>query len=168
MTDEARTRRALDQLFVESFDAVYRFCRSRCGSVSLAEDAAAETFADAARVMARDPNVVIDAAWLFTVARRRVIDGWRREERERRRAERVATQITNEPDNDAAGPDTALMQQALGRLPERQRAAVILRYVDGCGVDEISRILEISYEAAASLLARSRRALLAAYEEVQS
>lgn len=161
-------RHTLDALFVAHFDDVYRFCRSRCGSSPLAEDAAAETFADAARVLARDSDAVIDVGWLFTVARRRLIDGWRREERERRRAERLEAEFSVERQRPDMAAGIAEMQQALGRLPDRQRAAVVLRYVDGCGVDEISRVLDTTYEAAASLLARARRNLLEAYEEVTS
>ena len=47
--------------------------------------------------------------------------------------------------------------EVLRRLPERQRAALALRYLDGCTVGEVAVELQIDYPAAESLLARGRR-----------
>jgi len=53
------------------------------------------------------------------------------------------------------------LQAALGRLPDRQRLAVVLRHIDGLGNPEIAEIMGISAEAVESLTARGKRALTA-------
>lgn len=51
------------------------------------------------------------------------------------------------------------LQQALNRLPDRQRQAVVLRHIEGLGNPEIAEILGIGVEAVESLTARGKRAL---------
>lgn len=58
---------------------------------------------------------------------------------------------------DAARQDA--LQQALMKLPERQRQAVVLRHIEELTNPEISGIMEISVEAVESLTARGKRAL---------
>ncbi|PIE07189.1 MAG: RNA polymerase subunit sigma [Rhodobacterales bacterium] len=53
------------------------------------------------------------------------------------------------------------LERALARLPERQRAAVTLRHLEGLTNPEIAEVLEISVEAVESLTARGKRALVA-------
>jgi len=57
---------------------------------------------------------------------------------------------------------TAALYEALDRLPDRQRQAVVLRHIEGAMNPEIAQILEISVEAVESLTARGKRALKAA------
>lgn len=56
---------------------------------------------------------------------------------------------------------TAALYEALDRLPDRQRQAVVLRHIEGAMNPEIAQILEISVEAVESLTARGKRALKA-------
>lgn len=52
---------------------------------------------------------------------------------------------------------------ALDSLSARQRAVLMLRYVDDYSVSEVAEAMNLSYQATESLLARARRSLLAAY-----
>lgn len=54
------------------------------------------------------------------------------------------------------------VQDALARLPERQRQAVVLRHLEGLGNPEIAAVMGIGVEAVESLTARGKRALAAA------
>jgi RNA polymerase sigma factor (sigma-70 family) len=54
------------------------------------------------------------------------------------------------------------VQDALARLPERQRQAVVLRHLEGLGNPEIADVMGIGVEAVESLTARGKRALAAA------
>lgn len=56
------------------------------------------------------------------------------------------------------------VRAALQDLPERQRAAILLRHFEERSNPEIAEALEISVEAVESLLARGRRALKAALD----
>lgn len=56
----------------------------------------------------------------------------------------------------------AALDGALAALPERQRQAVALRHIEDLGNPEIAEIMDISVEAVESLVARGKRALVAA------
>lgn len=54
-------------------------------------------------------------------------------------------------------------KHALGQLPERQRAVVVLRDVEGCSADEVCELLELSEENQRVLLHRGRSRLRVAF-----
>jgi RNA polymerase sigma-70 factor (ECF subfamily) len=54
------------------------------------------------------------------------------------------------------------VQAELGKLPDRQRAAIVLCHHEGLSNIEAAQVLQVSVEALESLLARGRRALKAA------
>lgn len=60
----------------------------------------------------------------------------------------------------AVGEREEAVRRALGKLPARQRMAVILRYFEGLGYREMARALETSEKAVERLLDRGREALL--------
>ncbi len=155
LTDAARNHVA--RLFDAHFDNVYRFCLKRSADRTVAEDAAAQTFVEAARTLAGDPAAKVDEAWLFVTARRRLIDGWRRQGRQTRLKERVSSLAAGTTENEPNHHDAERARRALASLPERQRGAVVLRYLDEYSVAEVAEMLELSYPAAESLLARGRR-----------
>jgi len=156
-------------LFHAGFDGVSRFARARCGDRSVAEDVAADTFHAAAKLLAGDADETIGRGWLLTVARRRIIDHWRRTERDRRRVARVlewgeaSTEHGRGPADDS-DEMTDRVLRALRSLPQRQRLAVALRYLDDYSVNEISEQLGLDYRAAESLVARGRRNFKKAWE----
>jgi RNA polymerase sigma-70 factor (ECF subfamily) len=64
----------------------------------------------------------------------------------------------------------ALVQRAIASLPEKQRAVVLLRMIDGCSTDETAEILGIAYGTVLSRLSRGQerlKELLAPYVEEQ-
>ncbi|MEM9041391.1 MAG: sigma-70 family RNA polymerase sigma factor [Actinomycetota bacterium] len=153
----------LETLFRSESDAVFAFVYARCGRRDVAEDVTAEVFYEVARRHAEGRGDEIGAGWLIDVARKRLVDHWRRAERERRRRERLHHEPARSevPIGDAG---IAAVVAALDALPERQRAAMVLRYVEDRTVAETADSLVISVEACESLLARGRRSLLAALE----
>lgn len=105
--------------------------------------------------------------WLYRVALNLCHDRLRA--RKRRGGPQPALDTIPEPASEEAGPEEALLlaeraaslQRALDRLPERQRAAFLLRHLEGLGNGEIATLLETSIEAVESLTARARRGLVA-------
>lgn len=100
--------------------------------------------------------------WLYRVTANLCTDRLRR-----RRS--IPLDAVPEPADGAAGPTARLqdraraeaLQAALGRLPERQRQAVVLRHLEGLANPEIAAIMGIGVEAVESLTARGKRALTA-------
>ena len=157
----------LAQLFRDHFDSVFAFCLVRCGSRPLAEEIASDVFADAVRTVVGDDEVVLNRSWLFSVARRRLIDHWRRAERQRRRIERL-TRLSLPTANELVGHPTLEdehLLSALASLPERQRTVLVLRYLDEMSVGEVADALQVSYQATESLLARARRSFARSYKD---
>ena len=99
-------------------------------------------------------------SWMFTIVR----NAWIDEVRSRsRRGEIAATDehmdTTPAP---AGGADDALaIQQAMARLPEEQRSAVLLVLVEGLSYKESAAVLGIPIGTLTSRLARGRDALQA-------
>lgn len=162
---KADQRSALVALFRAEFRGIYRFVLSRSGSREVAEDVTAETFAEAARVLSTDSGHAVTTPWLYTVARRRLIDHWRKVDRHRRRIDRLRFErlIEVEDPNHEEIEDQRVLD-ALSLVPPRQRAALTMRHLDEYSVTEIADTLQVTYKAAESLLSRARAAFATAME----
>ncbi len=98
--------------------------------------------------------------WLYRVVSNLCID-------RRRRARTVGIDEVPEQVDGTPGMETRMMQSereralsnALAKLPQRQRQAVILRHLEGLSNPEIAGIMEIGVEAVESLTARGKRGL---------
>ena len=141
------------------FDGMDRQLRAwlstRVADPFLVDDIIASTCECAMRAQQRGSIEEVTPGWLQVVARRRLIDHWRAQAGQQGRAERLASEVclVVEPHD----PDADALPAWVDELPERQRRALVLRYVDGHSVAEVARRLESSYGATESLLARSRR-----------
>lgn len=70
------------ELYEEHLTAVFNFCLYRVGDYALAEDLTADTFERAWRSRRKfDPNKALFTTWLFAIARNRVADRHRWQER---------------------------------------------------------------------------------------
>jgi RNA polymerase sigma-70 factor (ECF subfamily) len=144
---------------------VYGYLLPRCGSAALAEDLTAETFLAAVAASRQGSLPEVNVGWLVGVARHKLVDHWRKQEREQRT---LASSEQANVDTDDPWPewfDTEAAHAALGLLPPPQRAALTLRYLDGLPVADVAEHLGRSLHATETLLARSRSALRRHYEQ---
>ena len=100
--------------------------------------------------------------WLKKVATRLVYDHARNQR-----------DVCSDPSNDGVVPDTAgvyadrdFVRQMLGALPDRQRTAVTLRYIDDWKSAEIATVLNLPRPAVEQLLMRARRSLHTEYRRL--
>ncbi|MCW3028330.1 MAG: sigma-70 family polymerase sigma factor [Solirubrobacterales bacterium] len=126
-------------------DVVWRFLVSAVGPVE-AEDCFQETFIAALRAYPRlraDSNV---RGWVLTIAHRKALDAHRGRAR---RALPVADPVAvdGRAQSAAPAPDEALWE-AVGELPDRQRSAVVLRYLADLPHRDIAAAIGCSEEAA--------------------
>ena len=154
-------------IYHRSLPHVYGYLLSRCGSASLAEDLAAETFMAAVDAAAKPDPPGITVPWLIGVARHKLADHWRRSAREES-TRAAATQpragaALDDPWDEWL--DTEAAYAALRSLSAPQRAALTLRYLDGLPVADVAAHLGRSLHATETLLARSRAALRIVYRE---
>lgn len=120
-----------EQAFRRHYRDVYWFVRRRSASADEAEEITADVFAAAVAGLDRfEPGPTPVLAWLYTVARRRLVD-------EARRRGRSLEGIDAPPAE--YGPDVAVaLRAAIQRLPENQRAVVVLKLVHGWSLREIA------------------------------
>jgi RNA polymerase sigma-70 factor (ECF subfamily) len=100
-------------------------------------------------------------AWLFSVARTVYLDDLRR--RARRPVLVEEQDFAAAPVSDPTEQDA--IERALGRLPERQRTALVLADRVGLTGSEVAAALGISEGAARVLVHRARQGFRVAYEE---
>lgn len=109
-----------------------------------------------------DPPTV-SVPWLIGVARHKLVDHWRRGEREQRGLAAVGPDQPDDPWDELL--DTSAAYSALARLPGPQRAALALRYLDGLAVREIADQLDRTVRGTETLLVRARAGLRRIYQE---
>ena len=112
----------------------------------------AVAFSDFSKVQRVDDQRV----WLLAIARKKVADHLRRKYR---RAEQPLTHENLE----VAAPMFNEMQiatrGALDQLPENEREALVLKYVNGLSTEEVGMVIRRSLAATNSLLQRARESL---------
>lgn len=161
-------RRVLLSLYDSAASEVYGYLASRCGSAAVAEDLTAETFLAASAAVQRDAVQDLTVAWLIGVARHKLVDHWRRTEREQRLLHAVESDTDDATTDDwDARIDAALAHQTLARLGAHHRSALTLRYLDGLSVAEVADHLGRTYGATEALLVRAKAAFRHEYAAVE-
>jgi len=144
-------------LYDEALPQVYGYLLARCGQRVLAEDLTAETF-----LAAVDADGAVSVAWLIGTARHKLVDHWRRREREERSLRLV------EGDGGVDDPwdvqlDALRAQQVLDGLSVQHRAVLTLRYLDDLAVPRVAALLGRTVHATEALLVRARSAFRRLY-----
>ena len=152
----------------EALPRVYGYFLHRCGgSTAVAEDLTQDTFLAAVAELKKERRVKTPVAWIYGIARHKLLDHYRRQERDERsvraaqEAEAGDENFVVEDSDDARERAVA----ALASVAPTQRAALVLCYVDGFSMSEAAAMLDKSVEAVESLLARGRQGFKRAYLE---
>jgi RNA polymerase sigma-70 factor (ECF subfamily) len=153
----------LVELYPRALPVVYGFLLGRCGDVGLAEDLTADTFVAAVGAVQAETAETITTAWLIVVARRRLVDYWRRQEVEQRHLRAVEQEANDVIDPSEGTLDVVVARRALAQLGPHHRAALTLRYLDGLPVADVAEHLGRSLHATEALLQRARAALRRIY-----
>jgi len=151
-----------DELYARHSGDVFRFALYLSGNRAEAEDLTSETFVRA-WTSPETIRVATVKGYLFTIARNLYLQSLRRRRRE---VELDAAVEASIPDP-AGGPDAAAEEgselravlAALQKLPESDRAALLMRGIDEMSYDEIARSLGTSVPAARVRVHRARVAL---------
>jgi RNA polymerase sigma-70 factor (ECF subfamily) len=157
----AGDRRAAAELVRRHLPKMVGLARRMLGDAAEAEDVAQEVFLRVWRHAAEwRPGQAKFETWMHRVAMNLCLDRLRR-------ASRQGGEVSPETPDHHASATRALddaqrrerVRLALGVLPERQRAALVLCYYQERSNIEAAAILGVSVEALESLLARARRTL---------
>ena len=157
----------VERLFRTYNAALVRYLTRRLGDRDWAEEVAQETFVRALR----QTSIQNERAWLFAVATNLVRDEARKDARRRRHLELLREQaraeeaVEPEPTALERAQEQAMARRALDCLTERDREALLMRE-EGLDYHEIAAALELSVGSVGTTLARARRRLVEAVDEL--
>jgi RNA polymerase sigma-70 factor (ECF subfamily) len=151
-------------LYDRALPQVYGYLLARCGQRAVAEDLTAETFLAAVRAEA-DGDGPTTVPWLIGTARHKLVDHWRRREREERGLRSIDGDATDDPWD--AELDALRAAEVLDRLTPAHRAALTLRYLDDLPVPQVAALLARTVHATEALLVRARAAFRRIYESTE-
>lgn len=147
--------------YERSLPCIYGYFLRRCGGVVVvAEDLTQETYLAAVGELKRRRSVDAPLPWLYGIARHKLLDHYRRHGRAPTQIVPWHDELEDDPLLSALDPTTEEIDRrvvaALARLPDLQRTAVVLRYLDGLSVPATAAAVGKSVHAVESLLARGR------------
>jgi RNA polymerase sigma-70 factor, ECF subfamily len=151
-TWEVSTEAGFMACYRATFREVYAYAGMLGGrNRASVEDVVQDVYIAALRKARNGELKSVSAGYFITAVRRRSIDVWRSADRERRRLELVAAgHVVDHVDEHSSLP-----MPMLETLSERERAAVVLRFVDDLTVAEVAAELGVSTRAAESTLSRA-------------
>jgi RNA polymerase sigma factor (sigma-70 family) len=161
----ALLRRGNDNAFeaiVDRYQArLLGFCRQMLSSTEDAEDVLQEVFVNAYRAILADNREIKLRPWLYRIARNRCLNHLRKPVAEGKDSMDV------HPIVDAASTHERVQNREefrqllsdVGRLPETQRSALLLREMDAMSYEEIAEAMQTTVPSVKSLLVRARIAL---------
>ena len=143
---------------------VFAYIARRVPDRQEAEDVTAEVFAAAFTALPGRRGAQGPYPWLLGIARRKVADSLRRRGRQAGRVgaltDDLPAAVRDLPEATLARQERAgLIRELLAALPEDQREALLLHYVEGLPQVEVAAVLGRSPAAVNSLLQRARAAV---------
>ena len=146
----------------EGADGLYSLFRRAVGDAQVAEDLLQDTLHDAWRHIDRYDRERPFRHWVVRIGLNRLRSFLRRRKLERQ----WVAPLASDPIQEEAGPDgvaltreqTASLEEAVGRLGERQRVAILLRYQQGLSCQEIAEVLDATPNAVSIQLHRAHQA----------
>ena len=163
----AAERSFIEELFALHHSEIYAYVFRMVRDADIAADFTQDTFIKAYRAQASLEDRAKARAWLYQIAHRIVLDEMRR-----RRIVRFLP-WTGESRGAAPSAEHLAMEmrlsgplaRALARIPERQRAALLMAEVNDLTGLELAEAMSISHVAARALLTRARESLREALAE---
>jgi RNA polymerase sigma factor (sigma-70 family) len=139
------------------------------GDLGRAEDLAQDALVEAMQSWPRTGIPRNPAAWLTSVAKRRAIDAWRRDERAAEKYALIAAAengVDEAPEPDETGIDDDLLRLVFvcchPVLPPASRVALALRVLCGLSTEEIAHAYLVPSATIGQRITRAKRALSAA------
>ena len=152
--------RAFERLYRRHAVDVYRYAVAVLRNQADAEDVAQTTFMNAYRALERGETPESPHNWLIAIAHNVCRQRFRQAARRVQEVgleDDVADHFVQPEDDDAPSP--ADIKRALNQLAFNQRAALVMRELEGRSYAEIADLLDLSVSAVETLIFRARRAL---------
>lgn len=158
-TAASGSRAALAAIFERHHQALYRYCRSLLGNDADAEDALQNAMTRVVRSLPGEQRDIALRPWLYRIAHNEALRLFGARRPHASLDDVGALAAPDGAERDAARERVAGLARDLRALPERQRATVILRELNGLAFEEIGASLGISAAAAKQSAYEARMAL---------
>jgi RNA polymerase sigma factor (sigma-70 family) len=159
--------RAFATIYDRYHRQLYRYCRSIVRHDADAQDALQSALTSAFLALRRAQRDAPLRPWLFRIAHNEAISLIRRRRAETELEEAREQSASSAEDRAGERERLALLIADLQQLPDRQRAALVMRELNGLSHEEIGVALRTSVGAAKQAIFEARRALLE-FEEGRS
>ena len=145
------------------------FCRQMLGSTEDAEDVLQEVFVNAYRAMLADEREINLRPWLYRIARNRCLNHLRKPTADAQESMDMVPVVEAATTAEKVSNREEFRQllDDVGKLPETQRSALLLREMDAMSYEEIASTMETSVPSVKSLLVRARISLAEASQARQ-
>jgi RNA polymerase sigma-70 factor (ECF subfamily) len=153
-----RPDRSFERIYQRHVGDVYRYALAVLRNPADAEDVAQTTFMNAYRAFQRGERPQNPQNWLIAIAHNVCRQRFRQSARRPAEVAYDDGVLDVVPEEDP-GPSAEEIQRALGELAFNQRAALVMRELEGRSYAEIADILGVSVSAVETLIFRARRAL---------
>src|SRR5438067_3471756 len=159
-----RTDRSFERLYRKHAGDVYRYALVVLRNEADAEDVTQTTFLNAYRAIANGEKPRTPQNWLIAIAHNVCRQRFRQSQR---RPNEIALneELAEAPLEEEERVSAEDIRRALGHLAFNQRAALVMRELEGRSYQEIAEILGLSVSAVETLIFRARRALREQLEE---
>jgi RNA polymerase sigma-70 factor (ECF subfamily) len=161
LAQRPRPDRGFERIYKRHVADVYRYALAVMRNQADAEDVTQTTFLNAYRAFMRGERPAKPHNWLIAIAHNVCRQRFRQSARRPNEVafdEDIGDRYIGVEEEDAA-PRAEDIRRALGHLAFNQRAALVMRELEGRSYGEIAEILEISPSAVETLIFRARRAL---------
>jgi len=145
------------------------FCRQMLGSTEDAEDLLQEVFVNAYRAMLADEREINLRPWLYRIARNRCLNHLRKPTADAQESMDMVpvVEAASTAEKVSNREEFRQLLDDVGKLPETQRSALLLREMDAMSYEEIASTMETSVPSVKSLLVRARISLAEASQARQ-
>jgi RNA polymerase sigma-70 factor (ECF subfamily) len=158
-----RPDRTFERLYKKHAGDVYRYALVVLRNQADAEDVTQTTFMNAYRALERGEQPRSPQNWLIAIAHNVCRQRFRQSQRRPNEVELNEELAESIVEDDAISAED--IRRALGHLAFNQRAALVMRELEGRSYQEIAEILGVSVSAVETLIFRARRALREQLEE---
>src|SRR6266571_3274597 len=159
LAQRPRPDRGFERLYRRYVGDVYRYSLAVMRNEADAEDVTQTTFMNALRAFQRGERPEKPQNWLIAIAHNVCRQRFRQSPRRPTEVafdDDIGSQLVEPDDDTPTGED---IRRALGQLAFNQRAALVMRELEGRSYAEIAEILELSPSAVETVIFRARRAL---------
>lgn len=151
-------RRAFEEIYSRYHQALYRFCLAMMGNPQDAQDALQNTMVKVLRALPGEKREIRLKPWLYRIARNESVETLRRrhDSEELDAQQSAGTEVTEVA---ATRERLRTLLDDLDQLPERQRAALVMRELAGLDFDQIGASFGTSTAVARQTLYEARLSL---------